>query len=285
MSARASGYGYSVGSIDMKSYPDEQLIKIIKDAASRSVSGDHLLNLADMALTEISVRSFSKNNTEMIDTLIKKINAKYGVCLMSASIFFIEKHGIKWKYFDRKKVGVVHCHAGVDSRVVEIWMKWRGNSKDDSFEDYVSSLSDEDKREILESHVVYVSEDSTLKEEMYAISFTGSIIKIGGKTVENGEYMFVLDIENKKLLAHRKVKKPYQRFHHSSFFSGKPVSSAGQMKIRDGKLQAVWLGSGHYKPTEIQGKLLRSFLAHPSYLGNEGAEALSIEVDEKSWAR
>jgi hypothetical protein len=37
-------------------------------------------------------------------------------------------------------------------------------------------------------------------------------------------------------------------FHHSSFLGGAPTRSAGCIKVRDGEITGVNLGSGHYKP-------------------------------------
>jgi hypothetical protein len=41
-------------------------------------------------------------------------------------------------------------------------------------------------------------------------------------------------------------------FHHSSFFSGQPLAFAGLCDVRDGKIQTVFVYSGHYNPTEIE---------------------------------
>lgn len=39
---------------------------------------------------------------------------------------------------------------------------------------------------------------------------------------------------------------------HSYFLAGKPVASAGWLKIRYGKLEDVFINSGHYRPNLIQ---------------------------------
>jgi hypothetical protein len=43
----------------------------------------------------------------------------------------------------------------------------------------------------------------------------------------------------------------YQRvgdFHHSSFFSGQEVAAAGELVVKDGKIEIVTDRSGHYLP-------------------------------------
>ena len=53
----------------------------------------------------------------------------------------------------------------------------------------------------------------------------------------------------------------YQRigdFHHSSFLGGKDVAGAGELVVRDGRLEGISLRSGHYQPTpEMQAQVLR----------------------------
>ncbi len=39
-------------------------------------------------------------------------------------------------------------------------------------------------------------------------------------------------------------------FHHSSFLSGQPVSSAGEMVVEDGRILDVSNNSGHYHPSQ-----------------------------------
>jgi hypothetical protein len=38
------------------------------------------------------------------------------------------------------------------------------------------------------------------------------------------------------------------QFHHSSFLGGQPVSAAGELSVRDGRLVELTDRSGHYKP-------------------------------------
>lgn len=45
---------------------------------------------------------------------------------------------------------------------------------------------------------------------------------------------------------------PYQirgKFHHSSFLSGKPVASAGELTAINGKITEISRKSGHYQPS------------------------------------
>jgi hypothetical protein len=39
------------------------------------------------------------------------------------------------------------------------------------------------------------------------------------------------------------------KFHHSSFFAGKPVAAAGELRVDNGVLKVITDESGHYHPT------------------------------------
>ncbi|MCO4755289.1 MAG: hypothetical protein KC478_12460, partial [Bacteriovoracaceae bacterium] len=41
------------------------------------------------------------------------------------------------------------------------------------------------------------------------------------------------------------------RFHHSSFLAGEDVLSAGQLKVKDGRVLYIDNISGHYKPGQV----------------------------------
>ena len=62
-------------------------------------------------------------------------------------------------------------------------------------------------------------------------------------------------------------------FHHSSFLSGKPVLSAGEMKVENGELKVITAKSGHYKPSKEQ------FIAGLRDLGAKGMDLEKINVN------
>ncbi|WP_205876622.1 hypothetical protein [Mycobacterium camsae] len=41
-------------------------------------------------------------------------------------------------------------------------------------------------------------------------------------------------------------------FHHSSFFGGEDVAAAGELVVRDGKIELVPDHSGHYAPVQLR---------------------------------
>lgn len=57
--------------------------------------------------------------------------------------------------------------------------------------------------------------------------------------------IYVMDMEGDFYVHSHKV----GEFHHSSFFAGKPVACAGEMKVSHGVLKRISNKSGHYKPT------------------------------------
>jgi hypothetical protein len=44
------------------------------------------------------------------------------------------------------------------------------------------------------------------------------------------------------------LEQEYRRFHHSSFFGGEEVAGAGELIVRDGKIELITDHSGHYLP-------------------------------------
>ena len=51
-------------------------------------------------------------------------------------------------------------------------------------------------------------------------------------------------------LAPEQETKQIPRFHHTSFLAAEPVQVAGQLEVREGRLQSINLHSGHYRPRE-----------------------------------
>lgn len=63
-----------------------------------------------------------------------------------------------------------------------------------------------------------------------------------------GWSIFAMSFEN-NIYTHSKVIK---QLHHSSFLGGRPVKSAGTLRARQGRILAVSMASGHYKPGPAQ---------------------------------
>jgi hypothetical protein len=61
----------------------------------------------------------------------------------------------------------------------------------------------------------------------------------------SGRAIFVMD-EHGNLYA--SLEQEYRRFHHSSFFGGEEVAGAGELIVRDGKIELITDHSGHYLP-------------------------------------
>lgn len=63
-----------------------------------------------------------------------------------------------------------------------------------------------------------------------------------------------------------------KKFHHSSFLSGSPVASAGELKVAKGVIQEISAKSGHYKPnTEINNQIVQ-------HLANNGVDVKTIKI-------
>ena len=64
------------------------------------------------------------------------------------------------------------------------------------------------------------------------------------------------------------------KFHHSSFLSGRPVASAGEITVENGVIREITRRSGHYQPTAKQ---LNQFV---SQLFDEGINTGPINIGD-----
>jgi hypothetical protein len=64
------------------------------------------------------------------------------------------------------------------------------------------------------------------------------------------EWIFVVAATDGHLYCHRKENKQIPRFQHTSFLGGEAVRVAGKLVVENGKLVALNLHSGQYKPRE-----------------------------------
>jgi len=95
-----------------------------------------------------------------------------------------------------------------------------------------------------------------------------------GAPLETGPGGFIFVLRRGRLFAAEKVTKAAPRFHHSSFFCGRPVAVAGMLIVRRGVLTRVLPHSGHYRPRDEHiVHLLR-------FLGASRIDLASLEVSE-----
>lgn len=64
-----------------------------------------------------------------------------------------------------------------------------------------------------------------------------------------GRAIFVMDATGALYISNEQTK---GKFHHSSFFAGRPVVAAGDIRIENGVVTAISRKSGHYRPTATQ---------------------------------
>lgn len=93
-----------------------------------------------------------------------------------------------------------------------------------------------------------------------------------------GWSIFAMD-EHNHIYTHSKS---VMQFHHSSFLGGKPVKSAGTLKVTDGAIKAITMASGHYTPGDVQAlAICRAILVKISAkTGTEGSAAAQEKLSE-----
>jgi hypothetical protein len=88
------------------------------------------------------------------------------------------------------------------------------------------------------------------------------------------EWIFVVAAKDGHLYCHRKETKQIPRFQHTSFLGAEAVRVAGKLVVENGKLVALNLHSGHYRPRED-----RDLVTFLRLLERHGCCLSSISVD------
>jgi hypothetical protein len=147
---------------------------------------------------------------------------------------------------------------------------------------------DECPRSILDSDtVLYIAKPKVT--ESYAIDIVcgedgrGRVIDVDGDPVLTGPDGWIFVLRDNVLYAAEKISSisghSRQRFHHSSFFGGKAVSSAGIMITEeDGYLTRLYPHSGHYRPGEAHVQRMLFFLHR------KGVDLRTFRVDTQQFS-
>jgi hypothetical protein len=120
----------------------------------------------------------------------------------------------------------------------------------------------------LEERQVYVINGSIYNKDL---SLYNSTTPLNAETGE-GE-MIVMDRLGNTFIA------PKERgvFHHSSFFSGKPVAFAALCFVKDGKIQKMVRYSGHYMPGEDEESSFTQQMKTDYLVAEKALDALKID--------
>jgi hypothetical protein len=145
-------------------------------------------------------------------------------------------------------------------------------------------------RSVLDSDtVLYITDpevSNTYALEIVADREGNAIVLDRGtkRPVCTGKEGWIFVLRDHVLYGSQKVTSPFvdgntastvrQRFHHSSFFGGKAVASAGIFLTDDkGRLTDLWPHSGHYRPGEAH--MQRALF----FLQQQGVDLSTLEVD------
>ena len=246
-----------------------RFLEAIVDHHTDRKANPALYVLADQAITQLTVRTLSKDLENKVTKLAKKVGHVGETKLNVKSLepkYRLEAAGIELAG------KVIHPHPS--SKITEFAKKWENSKTSKSLEEYIEKKAPYSaKRDMKSRDVKYLTEK---EREKYEVSFDKKgKVKINGHTAKKGEYMYVLDASKKELYA---GKKETNKFHHSSFLAGAPVGSAGVLKVKsNGKLDKAKPSSGHYKPKKEHGENLREHLAKDTNLGKRKAEKLEIK--------
>jgi hypothetical protein len=255
-------------------------LKDVKDADLFS-SIDTVLDKADFkestkpacfigrVIQELGIRKLSSKEDSKLESLKNKVK-KVAKCCLVDGVNVPEVAGIT--------INKKNSHV-YGQKIKEHYAKWEESKTSKDFDDYLKEkLSSKEFKALKKSIVKYLNPHAAKK---YAIIFDkNGYVQQNGKTLEDGVHMFSLNLNATKLYAGKKEK---GRFHHSSFTSGDPVQCAGNFIIKNGKLAAAKLESGHYRPNSAAGKRLRKYLSDDSRLGKAQAkEFLILNHKQKS---
>ncbi len=232
-------------------------------------------DFAALFLAELHIRKWGKKHTKELAVFRDAICEQSGKCYLDTG-YSIEGAGLSEKSVKKggSKNKIVRPYP-YDKTALKVVKKWQKSGSKKSLDAYVDSyVSSKEKKTLQQHSVTYLTADQHSK---YMVTFDKGHIKIGGQTPKDGRYIFALGGKGKKvsLLAGEKVP---GKFQHSSFFAGAPVKCPGNFDVKSGQMTKVTLQSGHYKPLEKHGKILRTFLSRPENLGPKKAESLKIQT-------
>ncbi|MCE5293284.1 MAG: hypothetical protein LLF94_01555 [Chlamydiales bacterium] len=259
-----------------KKLSDSTLVKTVQAIlnAPKNSSTD-LWKFAGVAISELYIRNWGKTHRDKLEDLRIAISNHSKHCF-SAHGYALETAGLIDPNAKKSSRNIVYHPYAYDKfakKVVTAWENHKHTKK--SLEAYLDKHLTKKEKAYLRNHAIeYVRPH---QQSDYEVTFHGDEVRIGGKVPKNGWYIYVLGGEPTTLLASRKIK---GRFHHTSFFHGAPVVSAGEIKIKDGKLKSAFMRSGHYKPTEVHGEYLREYLKQEKNMGSIAAMRLYIQPFE-----
>lgn len=237
---------------------DTQLLLIV-DKLIRRLSISKLPPHLQEKFTEIARDVHRSNQTNA--TAARMMGVDY-----SPEILGVPKSVISRSRHNRKKIVHIYRHA-----LIKKYEAWRADPSKMDFSSYLKRSGVSKERRYFRKNVVqYLTPEQAKK---YLVTFENGRVIQGGAIINDGLYMFVLNMEGIKLFVGEKVK---GHFHHSSFVSGEPVQAAGKFYIEHGVIMFVEMCSGHYHPSMQDGEKLRLYLSDPSRLG-DAATRLQIE--------
>ena len=253
----------------------DSIEKILKKADSKKAPKAYAF--AAKAIQELSVRKLAASEKKTLKSLKGKIKKKINGCVLEGA-YLPEAAGIEPSTVKAEKSQPIH-HPYANKVIKKHYTKWEKSKTGKDFESYLKARADDtEKKAIKKDSVNYLS---TEKAADYEATFDkdGKILK-NNQVVDDGSYIFVLNLEGTKLYIGKKEKGSFQ---HSSFLSGQPVQCAGIFDVKNGKIVAATLHSGHYKPDSKAGKRLREFLTDNKNLGKKAAKKLpiSLRTDKK----
>lgn len=127
-----------------------------------------------------------------------------------------------------------------------------------------------------EDYKLHVDDDGLMRTSsgrLFDTTHAGSLYQPQG-----GRAIFVMDQHGDIFASKHQIE---GHFHHSSFLGGEPVGAAGELGVKDGKVQLISNNSGHYRPTKTDAY---NFIKH--LYNDKGAffdrENLDVKFDPRS---
>jgi hypothetical protein len=255
-----------------KEYTDSsKLVKLSNSIYKKAdwQNNPQVFTLLDKTIQVLSTKKLDPKLVKKVEKLQTKMKNTDKVCFIRGSntpeVAGLPKKAINNHGADKDKT--IHIHA---PRLKRQYDKWAKSHSGKDFNEYLEkNASGKEKRMLKKNEVSYLSEEQA---EKYRVKFKKGKIQQRGKTIPDGEHIFVLNLKGTRLYAGRK--RP-GKFHHSSFLAGAPVQCAGELHIKKGKIKKIPLSSGHYKPTKEAGENIRNYLAKDAHLG-KAAKKLKI---------
>lgn len=127
----------------------------------------------------------------------------------------------------------------------------------------IDNISKWEKKQLKKAHVFYCNESERADYQVWIKN--NFFLNHNNQKIISDDYIFVLNKDLNELYIGKKRIESRGALQHSSFLAGSAVSSAGYIRLEQGKNQTIVhdikMSSGHYRPSKQEAYVILKYLA------------------------